>query len=61
MSFKDSKVGVRVVCGCFSGTVDEFSKQIENTHKDNKEYLEQYRLFCQLIEFNFGLKQGEKQ
>ena len=52
---KDSKIGVRVNCGCFSGTVKEFSEAIERTHKDNKEHLEQYRLFCQLIAFNFGV------
>jgi hypothetical protein len=52
---KDSKIGVRVNCGCFSGTVKEFSGAIEKTHKDNKEHLEQYRLFCQLIAFNFGV------
>jgi hypothetical protein len=55
-SHKDSKIGIRVNCGCFSGTVKEFSEAIEETHKDNKEYLEQYRLFCQLITFNFGVE-----
>ena len=54
---KDSKIGVRVNCGCFSGTVKEFSDAIEKTHKDNKEALEQYRLFCQLIAFNFRVKE----
>lgn len=52
---KDSKIGVRVNCGCFSGTVKEFSEAIEKTHKDNKEHLEQYRLFCQLIASSFGV------
>ncbi len=52
---KDSKIGVRVNCGCFSGTVKEFSEAIEKTHKDNKEHLEQYRLFWQMIAFNFGV------
>ena len=55
-AFKDSKIGVRIVCGCFTGSVKEFSDQIEKTHKDNKEHLEQYRLFCQLIAFNFGVQ-----
>jgi hypothetical protein len=52
---KDAKIGVRVNCGCFSGSVKEFSEAIEETHKDNKEHLEQYQLFCQLIAFNFGV------
>ena len=55
-AFKDSFIGVRVVCGCFSGTVAEFSKSIEETHKNNQKHLEQYRLFCQLIAFNFGVE-----
>lgn len=54
-AFVDEKIGVRVVCGCFSGSVLEFSQQIEKTHANNKEALEQYRLFCQLIAFNFGV------
>ena len=53
---KDSKIGVRVNCGCFSGTVKEFSDAIEKTHKDNPEALAQYRLFCQLIAFNFNVE-----
>ena len=56
-AFADEKIGVRVVCGCFTGTVAEFSKQIEKTHTNNHEHLEQYRLFCQLISFNFGIKE----
>jgi len=30
-AFVDEKIGVRVVCGCFTGTVAEFSKQIEKS------------------------------
>jgi hypothetical protein len=52
---KDKKIGVRVSCGCFTGSVQEFSQQIESTHKYSKEHLEQYRLFCQLIASNFGV------
>ena len=52
----DKELNVRVNCGCFSGTVKEFSESIEKTHANNKEHLEQYRLFCQLIAFNFGIE-----
>jgi hypothetical protein len=57
---RDSKIGVRVNCGCFSGTVHEFSRAIEDTHKDNQEALEQYRRFCQLIAFNFSVDPKEE-
>ena len=53
---KDEKIGVRVSCGCFTGSVLEFSNQIESTHKNSPDALHQYRLFCQLIEFNFGVE-----
>ena len=34
--------GVRIACGCFYGSIDEFEKQVRKTHGDNqygKEYL----------------------
>ena len=54
-AYIDKKLNVRVNCGCFSGTVKEFSEAIEKTHANNKTNLEQYRLFRQLISSNFGL------
>lgn len=55
-AYRDEKLGVRVACGCFSGTVREFSESIEKTHAGNPVHLQQYRLFCQLVAFNFGVE-----
>jgi hypothetical protein len=33
----------RIWCGCFIGTLEEFTAQIEETHKDNPVYLAEYR------------------
>lgn len=55
-AFKDKKIGIRVSCGCFTGTVREFAAAIEKTHCETQEHLQQYRLFCQLIAFNFGVE-----
>jgi hypothetical protein len=44
----------RLNTGCFSGDLHAFSAAIEKTHTG--ENLEQYRLFCKLIAFNFGVK-----
>ena len=52
---KDAEIGVRVNCGCFSGTVDEFLTAIEITHAENPEYLRQYRLFHAVIVDHFNL------
>lgn len=49
----DSVIGIRVNCGCFSGTVDEFSRQINKTHKSNPAALAQYRAFVSLIKAHF--------
>lgn len=35
-------MSIRVVCGCFNGSLDEFEESVENTHGDN-EYGKQYR------------------
>ena len=55
-AYKDTLLGVRVQTGCFTGTVEEFSRAIEETHQHNQEALHQYRLICQLIAFNFGVQ-----
>ena len=52
-AYRDTKIVVRVSCGCFTGTAQEFSAQIEATHEGNQQHLQQYRLFCQLIAVNF--------
>lgn len=37
------------VVDCFRGTLDEFEKTVEKTHKDNPVYLEQYRKFIKAV------------
>lgn len=59
LAFKEKQTGVTVITGCFRGNLTEFSKAIEETHKNNKEALHQYRLFCQVIAFNFGITGAE--
>ena len=31
-----------VWCGCFNGTLEEFEKKVNETHKINKQYLKEY-------------------
>ena len=52
-AYRDTKIVVRVSRGCFTGTAQEFSAQIEATHEGNQQHLQQYRLFFQLIAVNF--------
>ena len=32
----------QITCGCFTGTLKEFEAQCKETHKDNKQYLNEY-------------------
>ena len=32
----------QITCGCFTGTLKEFETQCNKTHKDNKQYLNEY-------------------
>jgi len=45
MAYKQSNGEVVVTTGCFHGTLDEYLQAIEETHKDDPEYLAQYREF----------------
>ena len=39
-----------VWCGCFKGTLSEFSAKIEETHKDNAVHLSDYRAVVAMFE-----------
>lgn len=44
---------LRVVCGCFQGTLDEFAEQVKQTHGENK-YAQEYKLCIELAKVHFG-------
>ncbi len=51
----DSKIGVRVNTGCFSGSVDEFIAAIHETHANNPRALKQYLGFVACIKAHFDI------
>jgi UDP-3-O-[3-hydroxymyristoyl] glucosamine N-acyltransferase len=51
----DSKIGVRVNTGCFSGSVDEFIAAIQETHANNPRELKQYLGFVACIKAHFDI------
>ena len=53
---RDAKLGVRVNCGCFSGSLAEFAAAIEKTHQNSPQDLARYRAFHRLIMDVFGKK-----
>lgn len=50
----DTQLGVRVNCGCFSGSLDGFAAAIEKKHKNSPQYLARYRAFHRMIMDVFG-------
>ncbi len=51
----DSKIGVRVNTGCFSGSVDELIAAIQETHANNPRVLKQYLGFVACIKAHFDI------
>ena len=57
-TFYKTKTGeIMVSCGCFNGTIDEFIKAVNTTHKDNETYRNKY-LYA--IEYIKNIKLGGK-
>ena len=50
--FKSEDDDVKVVCGCFYGTLDEFRKKVKETHGDSK-YATEYLMIADLMELHF--------
>ena len=51
-TFFKSEDDVKVVCGCFYGTLDEFRKKVKETHGDSK-YATEYLMIEDLMELHF--------
>lgn len=54
-AYADKDGGVSVKCGCFCGTLNDFLKQVENTHGDNN-YGKEYRALIELIKIHFDVE-----
>ena len=49
---KENKV--EVTCGCFRGSIEEFEKQVEKTHKGT-DYEKQYKAIINVIKIKFNI------
>ena len=54
--FKQKDGSLRVQCGCFSGTIQEFAEAVDKTHGDSK-FGKEYRAMIELIKIRFGVKE----
>ncbi len=50
--------GIRVCCGCFEGTLDEFRDRVKEIHGNNR-YAKEYLAIADIAELRFGKKEEE--
>ena len=50
--FKTKDGGVSVVCGCFNGTLDEFSEKVKETHGDSR-FAKEYLAAVEVVKIHF--------
>ncbi len=56
-AFIDARIGIRVTCGCFSGTIEEFISAIHETHAENFPAKAQYLAFAACIRAHFAARE----
>lgn len=53
-AFRQKDGTVRIKCGCFSGDLTAFVRQVEATHGDNQ-YGREYKAIAEVIKVKFGI------
>lgn len=52
--FKCEDGFIKVNCGCFNGTLEQFEEKVKETHRDNK-YAKEYLAAIELVKIHFDL------
>ena len=52
--FIDSEIGIRIVCGCFTGTLEQFRKRVIETHGEASKNGSLYLDMANMIEKRLG-------
>ena len=52
--FREKENKIKIKCGCFSGSVEEFEKEVEETHGDSK-FGREYKAIINVIKIKFDL------
>ncbi|MDV3834175.1 hypothetical protein CMU13_12670, partial [Elizabethkingia anophelis] len=52
--FKEKDSKIKVSCGCFYGSIEEFEKQVKETHGEGKNAKE-YLSIIEVVKIKFGL------
>ena len=56
-AFVDKELGVRIVCGCFSGTLYQFREKVIKTHGEDSKNGKLYLGMANMIELRLGVPQ----
>ena len=54
--FREKDGNLRVRCGCFNGTLDEFADKVQQTHGEN-EYGKVYKAIIEVIKLRFNISE----
>ena len=53
-AFIDSKIKIRITCGCFTGSLSDFRASVIKTHGEESKHGKTYLGIANLIEFHFA-------
>ena len=53
-AFREKENKIKISCGCFSGSIEEFEKKVEKTHGDSK-FGREYKAIINVIRIKFDL------
>jgi len=53
--FKEKNSKVKVSCGCFSGSIEKFEKQVKETHGEGK-HAKEYLSIIEVVKIKFDIK-----
>ena len=59
-AFIDKELGVRIVCGCFTGTIEQFRAKVIETHGEFSKHGSLYLDMANMIEKRFQRKEQEQ-
>ena len=52
--FREKGNKIKISCGCFKGSIEEFEKEVEKTHGDSK-FGKEYKAIINVIKIKFNL------
>ena len=55
-AFFDEKINIRIICGCFTGSLTEFREQVKQTHGDSKNG-KLYMQMANMIEYRLSTEE----